>query len=235
MGWVRAHGLGLGDCTQAHIELWLAGPPGRDAARDFIRWACRRRLAHGIDIIRRPDSTPGRSRDTERLVSVTHRFAGDDTLPLGDRVAGLLLLCYGQTLARIVRLRREDVTVGPAGTSIRFGSTETVLAAPVDRLVADLRGRPQGRAATAAPACGPWLFPGAHPGRPLTPDALGLRLKPYGIGAREARNTVLLDLAAELAPAFLSELLGMHVNTAVRWGRNAGGDWAGYAAARARR
>ena len=61
-------------------------------------------------------------------------------------------------------------------------------------------------------------------------------VNPHGIGAREARNTVLLDLAAELAPAFLSELLGMHVNTAVRWGRNAGGDWgAGFAAARARR
>ncbi len=50
------------------------------------------------------------------------------------------------------------------------------------------------------------------------------RLGSYGISEREARNTVLLDLAAELAPAFLADLLGMHMTMAVRWMRNAGGD-----------
>ncbi len=124
--------------------------------------------------------------------------------------------------------------LGAAGTSIRFGSTETILAAPVDRLVGELRARPQGRSTTASSAGSPWLFPGAQPGRPITADALGLRLASYGICAREARNTVLLDLGAELAPAFLADLLGMHVGTAVRWVRNAGGDWAGYVAARTR-
>jgi hypothetical protein len=33
----------LGDCSQAHVELWLAGPPSRVDDGDVIRWACRRR------------------------------------------------------------------------------------------------------------------------------------------------------------------------------------------------
>lgn len=185
-------------------------------------------------ILRRRDPTPGRSEDADHLLATARRFATDDTVPLVDRVAGLLLLCYGQTLSRLVRLKRDDVVLGPAGTSIRFGPTETTLADPVDRLVGELQARPQGRAATGAPESSPWLFPGAHPGRPITPDALGIRLTSYGIDAREARNTVLLDLAAELAPAILADLLGMHVTTAVRWMRNAGGDWAGYVGARTR-
>ena len=28
LAWLREHGLTLGTCTQAHVELWLAGPPG---------------------------------------------------------------------------------------------------------------------------------------------------------------------------------------------------------------
>ncbi|MDQ1444684.1 MAG: hypothetical protein QOI20_1148 [Acidimicrobiaceae bacterium] len=234
MGWLRAHGISLGDCTQAHIELWLAGPPGRASARDFLRWACQRRLAHDIDIIRRPATTPGRSEDADQLLVTARRFAVDDSLPLVDRVAGLLLLCYGQQLARVARLKRDDIVIGAAGTSIRFGPIETVLADPVDRLLGELLARPQGKATTGAPDRSQWLFPGALPGRPITPDALGLRLGSYGIDARTARNTVLLDLAAELAPAFLADLLGMQTTTAVRWVRRAGGDWAAYAAARSR-
>ncbi len=107
MGWLRAHGVGLGECTQAHVELWLAGPPERVAARDFIRWACRRRLASGIDIGRRPDPTPGRGDDGGQLVATARRFASDDTLPHVDRVAGLLLLCYGPRPHRQAEARRR--------------------------------------------------------------------------------------------------------------------------------
>ncbi len=165
MGWLRAHTVTLEACTQAHVELWLAGPPSRVYARDFIRWACRRRLAQDIDIIRRADSVPGRSVHADRLLATARRFAVDDALPLVDRVAGLPLLCYGQTLARIARLQRNDVVVG-VSASIRFGATGIVLADPVDRLVRQLLSCPQGRATTAAPDTTVWLFPAAHRGGP---------------------------------------------------------------------
>jgi len=103
-----------------------------------------------------------------------------------------------------------------AYTSIRFGRTEVQLADPVARVVRQLQADPQGHATTAASDVSPWLFPGAQPGRPLSADRLGLRLAVYGIDARTARTSLLLDLGAELAPAFLADLLGMHPETAVR-------------------
>lgn len=234
LAWLRGHGVSLSACSQGHVELWMAGPAARREARDFLRWACRRRLASDIRIVGRPDQVPARSESAGHYLALGRRFADDDTLPLVDRVAGLLLLCYGQNLVRQARLKTADVVVGRDGTSLRFGATEIYLVDPIARLVRDLSAHPQGRARTAAPSVSPWLFGGALPGRPISAEALGRRLQAYGIDAREARNSLLLDLGAELAPAFLADLLGMHPNTAVRWVRAAGGDWAGYAAARAR-
>lgn len=235
MAWLREHELSLGACTQAHVELWLAGPPVRRRARDFLRWACRRRLAHDIDIIRRPDGVPGRSVDADAHLDLARRFATDDTLALVDRVAGLFLLCYGQALARTVRLKTDHVIVDGARMSIRFGRTEVDLQEPIGELVRQLI-RHRGRATTGTPNRTPWLFPGAHPGRPLSSDQLGIRLASYGIDARAARTNLMLDLAAEgLSPSFLADLLGMHPGTAVKWVHAAGGDWTGYAAGRARR
>lgn len=232
LGWVREHGLTLGTCSQAHVELWLAGPPARRHARDFLRWACRRGLAHDLNIVWQPDATPGRNGDTEWHRSLARRFATDESLPLGDRVAGLLLLCYAQPLARLSRLKTTDVTVDTAHTFIQFGRTSVELSEPVGRLVRELVARRRGRAATGAPDHTPWLFPGGRPSRPLRPDAMGLRLARYGLDARVARTSLLLDLAAELSPVVLADLLGMQQRTAVRWVRSASGDWSGYAAAR---
>jgi integrase len=213
----------------------MAGPPGRRHARDFLRWACRQRLASNVDIVRRPDPTPGRSANAEHHLALARRFATDENLPLVDRVAGLLLLCYGQPLARLARMKVADVAETDGGdTAIQFGRSLLVLAEPIAGLVRQLVANPHRRATTGAPDLNPWLFGGGQPGRAMSTDRLGLRLAAYGIDAREARTSLMLDLAGELAPAFLADLLGMHPGTAVRWVRAAGGDWAGYVAARAR-
>ena len=52
--------------------------------------------------------------------------------------AGLLLLCYGQALARMVRLKTADVIADGARTSIRFGKTEVDLKEPIGELVREL-------------------------------------------------------------------------------------------------
>lgn len=232
--WAREHGVTLATCSQAHVELWLAGPAVRRDARDFLRWACRRGLAHDLDIVGRPDPTPGRGVDPDWLSALARRFATDQSMPLVDRVAGLLLLCYAQPLARLSRLTRTDVILETAHTSIRFGRTDVELSDPIGQLVRELAGHGRGRAAAGAPNRTPWLFPGGRPGRPLGPKALGERLAAYGVDARVARTSLLLDLAAELAPVVLADLLGMQPRTAVRWVQAANGDWSAYAAARAR-
>jgi hypothetical protein len=51
--------------------------------------------------------------------------------------------------------------------------------------------------------------------------------------ARPARNGALAALASDLPAAILADLLGLHVNTAVRWVTYARRDWTDYLAARA--
>ena len=56
------------------------------------------------------------------------------------------------------------------------------------------------------------------------------RLKVYGIRARPARNTALMDLANQLPTTVISRLLGLHIRTATRWSAEAGHSRADYAA-----
>jgi hypothetical protein len=80
-----------------------------------------------------------------------------------------------------------------------------------------------------------WLFPGGAPARPLSTGRLILRLKALGVPARVSRNSALMDLAAELPAAVLSQLLGLHINTAARWTDEAGNTRPDYAAELSRR
>jgi hypothetical protein len=76
-----------------------------------------------------------------------------------------------------------------------------------------------------------WLFPGRVPGQPIDNHSLTNRLNRHGISARPARNGALMALAADLPAAIIADLLGMHINTAIRWVKYAGRDWADYLAA----
>lgn len=234
MAWLRSHGRTLATCTQADIDLWLTGPAGRRQARDFLRWACRQRLAKDLDIFRPPDSVPGRSTDADEHMAIARRLLTDNDVPLVVRVAGIFLLCYGQPLSRIVRLRLDHVHDGGENLSMAFGRTDVVLPTAIATLVRELAASP-GRATTGTRQRTAWLFPGGRPGKPLTAEGLEQRMRPYGIDARAARSSLLLDLAGELPPVVLADLIGLYPNTAVRWVQAARGDWAAYAAAKAKR
>jgi hypothetical protein len=47
------------------------------------------------------------------------------------------------------------------------------------------------------------------------------------------RHAALMQLAAEIPPALLAGVPGIHPTTAVKWSGFAGGAWTNYAAARA--
>ena len=68
------------------------------------------------------------------------------------------------------------------------------------------------------------------PGRPLTASRLGERLRQLGIHAQPARRATLMSFAGQLPAAVLADLLNIAPTTAVNWVRDAGGDWARYAA-----
>ncbi|WP_406358536.1 hypothetical protein [Streptomyces sp. NBC_00658] len=59
------------------------------------------------------------------------------------------------------------------------------------------------------------------------------RLSTHGISVRPAKNTEVLALAVELPASILSDVLGMHIVTAVDWVKYVKRDWTGYIEAKA--
>jgi len=54
----------------------------------------------------------------------------------------------------------------------------------------------------------PWLFPGSHAGKHLDPQSIMHRLRKLGINLLGARNSAIQNLAAEVPPPLVAELLG---------------------------
>jgi hypothetical protein len=231
--WLHHHDRPFAELTQADIDLWLTtGPPRRRCARAFLSWAAARKLAPRVTIPARPHQLPSSTITASQLQALVHRLATGSSIPTVERAAGLLVALYGQPATRLVRLRVEHVTISGDHVTLRLGRHHVelppVLAGLVVELVTD---RP--RRGVGAPGVNPWLFPGGHPGRPLTASWLAARITAHGLPVAELRAASLLELAVELPAAFLADLLGISAGTAVRWSHAAGGEWARYAAARA--
>ena len=154
------------------------------------------------------------------------RLAADTSLPAIDRTAGLLAALYGQTATRLTKLRVDDIHIDQDVVTLALGRLDVELPAVLGGLVTELADQ-QPSTSTSSPR---WLFPGGHPGRPLSPERLGERIAALGLPVSTLRVSALLELAAELPPAFMSNLLGISPQTAVRWAHAAGGEWTNYVA-----
>jgi len=143
------------------------------------------------------------------------------------------VLLYGQPVRRLTVLRRSDVAVTNGQTTIRLDGEAVVLPAPLDRVAADLAA---GRVhdpdvvglAQSFPRPDDWLFPGRRAGLPLGDKGLHRRLAKIGVPPRRTRNTALLELAREVPPGIIADLLGLTPKTADKWRDLAGGNWTTY-------
>ncbi len=124
----------------------------------------------------------------------------------------------------------SQVTSRDGAVFTRFGNHDLPVPGPLGTILTELIRTGRSHTGTGSPASTPWLFPGALPGRPITPARLGERLRAMGIYAMTGRRATLLDLAAQLPAAVLADLLHIAPVTAVRWTHQAGGDWSRYAA-----
>jgi len=233
LAWLRSRGTELAACGQADIDQWLRTGPSACLARDFLAWAASRGHCRKLSIPAPPRPT-GPAISQDQRWALTARLLHDTTLDPTDRVAGCLLLLYGQPLSRIAAMTTSQVTRRDDQTFIRFGRHDVPVPGPLADALRQLISGGRSYRGVGSPPATTWLFPGHLPGRPITPDTLGERLRALGIYAQTGRRAALLDLAAQLPAAVLADLLGLHENTAAKWMHQAGGDWSRYAAELAR-
>lgn len=228
--WLDHTGTTMAQCSQGDVDTWLAGGPAGYPVRDFLGWAAEHHHCPTL-LVPALGRTTGTATDEDERWALIARLLHDNTLELTDRVAGSLLLCYGQQLSRIAVITTEQVHRRDDVISLRLGAHDLTVPEPLSGLLTDLIevGRHH-HLGVGSPTTSPWLFPGHLPGRPITPARLGERLRALGIRALPGRRATLLQLAAEVPAAVLAELLHLTPGTATRWTRDAGGDWSRYAA-----
>ncbi|TKA08555.1 hypothetical protein [Actinacidiphila oryziradicis] len=232
--WLEERGTTLGQAGQHDVDQWLTqGSTTRRRLRDFLRWTWRCGLSQQLIVPLLPNGQAEHFIDEDHHVELLHVCVQDDTLPSDVRAAGALLLLFGVKVTRIARLARQDLTRTGDQAFITFGDHPTPLPPAVERLLAaQAARRPRTLSHHGDPSSVPWLFPGALPGRPIAAHRLGERLAAHGIDVRPTRNTALLALAEDLPAPVISDLLDLHINTAVYWSKRGVRDWSDYVAGR---
>ena len=230
LAFLAARQRDLDGCTQGDVDDWLAeGPPSAPRVRDFLEWAGDRQLTGRFIVPGQPRRGGPAGDDAERWATA-RRLLHDEGLALGDRVAGTLVLVYGQQLSRIVALTRDQLEMSSGGTRLYLGTTPIEVPPPLDDLLGRLTRERRPYSGVGSPAFTTWLFPGLRPGTSLSAYQLGQRLRRLGIKPAPARRAALGHLAARLPAAMVAQVLGLSPLTAVRWAGSVGADWATYAA-----
>jgi hypothetical protein len=233
LGWLGARGTALPGCRQADVEDWLATGPGAWYVRDFLAWAARHGHCQAF-AVPRPPQRAGTAISASQRWDLAARLLRDDSIEVTDRVAGCLVLLFGQAMTRIAALTTSQVTRHHDGVTIQLGQHDVPVPGPLGGLLLTLIADGKPYTGIGSPADSKWLFPGLLPGRPITAKRLAERLRTLGIPTQAGRRAALTDLAAQLPAAVLADLLGLHPTTAVKWMHQAGADWTSYAAQVAR-
>src|SRR6266511_3099177 len=236
LDWLAAHDLTLQTAGQGDLESWRAGEQAthRLEAGHFVRWARNQKLT-SLDFPATRWGGPTGIIDTGTRWQQARWLLHDDTLDPEDRVAGLLVLLYAQWPSAVSRLTLDHVHADDTQVRLRLGREPLVLPEPLAGLGLQLVATRRGHATLGVQGASRWLLPGGQPGRPLSAEQLGERLRRLGLRPGQARSTALFQLATELPAAILARLLGIHIAVAVAWQRASSGDWAAYAADVSRR
>ena len=170
--------------------------------------------------------------DDEHRWALARALLHDDGYTPADRVAGLLVLLFGQRPHRIARLATSHVTVGGDHVSVTLGDSPIELPEPFAGHVTTLIVTRRARVGKRVPDPGPWLFPSQHPDRPALPETITHRLQRIGVQPTAHRASALLHLAGEMPPAVLGDLLGLGRTAVHDWSTLAARPWASYVADR---
>jgi hypothetical protein len=235
--WLHDRGQRLRTCTQADLDAWcLLDGRMPHRVRQFIAWCAHRRFTSAVSIASPPVSTHREVfADEDTRWQLARHLLHNNTNTTSDRVAGLLVLLYGQPVARIVRLTTDNIWHSNSQVQLLLGHQPLTVPNPLDKLLLEFLTDRRSTVSPSHPDGHRWLFPGRLHGHALHPQAMGQRLKRLGIHSRIARNTALMDHAVTMPAVVLSKLLGLSTTGAVRWVALAGATGNAYAAEVGRR
>jgi hypothetical protein len=226
--WLAIQNITLADCQQPDLDRWLETRPAAGNVRDFLLWAAEHKHCQPLHVAPPPRNN-GAATDPEQRWEQITRLLHEQTIDPTDRVAGCLLLLYGQQLSRIAAMTTDQLTDRDGTVVVRFGRDEIDLPDKLSQAVLELTRTPRPYTGVGSPTSR-WLFPGLLPGKPISASQLGERLRKLGISAQHGRRSTMIHLAAHLPAAVLADLLNLSPGTAVRWMHEAGADWTRYAA-----
>lgn len=232
LNWLAAHNTSITAVTQTELDQYAVQHPGQaQTVVAFLAWTTRTGLTSGIKLPTHQPPQPAVTLAEEDRWAQVELLLHDDTIRLYTRIGGLFTLLYAQPLARITRMRAEQITVCEDGhVTVTFDTFAIELPEPLDKLVlAQLARRGQ---ASYASHPDHWLFPGGIPGRHLVTENIRGQLVQRGIQPSTARKAAMFQLAAEMPTPILADILGLAPKTAVRWGALAARDWSQYTAMR---
>ena len=232
LAWLAGRGRHLGECTQHDIDAWFGtGPTTRRHVITFLSWARQQRIIRNIEVpvistVGAEACPPG---PDARLAAI-RRLLLDRPRP-GDRIAGCLVMLYGQQVSTIAALRTTDASCADGATRLKLGADWLDVPEPVATLLRQhLRNR--ANMTTAANPASPWLFPGQLAGEHRSYRRLVRMLHQLGIPARASRLAAWRELARQAPPADLADALGVSPGTAMRHAFLGSAGWSAYAARR---
>lgn len=232
LAFLRDRDTAPGDCLQADIDDWLSGgPTTRSLARGFIRWAMKHGHLATIEIPYRAAKTAPVITQQQRLAHIQRLITSAPALRPLERTAALLLLLYGQPLARIARMRLDQVLVVDDDVTIRFATDALRVPEPFASVVrAHLNDLPNLN--TSAHRDNSWLFPGGRPGQPIHQGTLMNLLRDAGIDLRGAKNASLRELVLQMPAPIVADSFDYSYKVTDQHRRNAGGQFIDYVAKR---
>jgi hypothetical protein len=197
-GWLAERGMSLPSCRQPDLDAYLlAHPARREELRHFLAWA-RRNRDPALTISPSPRPSTVIPLGQHQRWKLARTLLHEDGYDPGDRVAGLLVLLFGQRPGKIVRLTTDDIGTDDGGhTTLALGATPIRVPEPLASHLHQLaRHR---RALTQIPAGdpGPWLFPASTRAAPSCPPPSATALphrhrhrhRPRGRPAATCRRT----------------------------------------------
>jgi hypothetical protein len=217
-------GQSLQAATQSHLDAWAAElPSAAPLLRGFVAWAVSHGyMAAGLEIPWQPSREQRRVLDDEERIELAGRLLRTEDVEHRDRLGAILILLFGQSAARLARLKASAVSLDEDGrVHMSLGETPIRLREPLAHLAVTV-------ADNARQLGSPWLFPGER--GPMSSDQFRSRLKKTGVrDVLLARNSARASFAADVPPALLADKLGLSIGAAVSWSKAVGAARADYA------